>query len=82
MCSFPIASIVAIFFGFKARALGGQAAELADYMGCERHGKGVAGRILGNIGGIMGIVMTVLYVIVFALSIIAGVLVASSEIYF
>ncbi|MBQ3080905.1 MAG: hypothetical protein IJC49_00450 [Clostridia bacterium] len=61
MCSFPIASIVAIILGFSAKSTSAQASALAAQYNCEFPGKGVAGKILGLIGGIAGIVMTVVW---------------------
>lgn len=61
MCSFPIASIVAIILGFGAKSTATQASNLAAQYNCEYPGKGVAAKILGLIGGIAGIVMTVIW---------------------
>ena len=62
MAWFPIASIIAIFFGAKAGALVRQARELAASRGCMTSKKLIPANVLGKVGLIAGIVMTVFWV--------------------
>ena len=58
MCSFPVASIIAIFFGSAGLDLVEKAKYLAAQRGVRLSGKNIAATILGKIGKIAGIVMT------------------------
>ncbi len=58
MCGFPVASIIAIFFGSAGLNLVEQAKMLAAQRGVRPSGKCVAATVLGKIGKIAGIVMT------------------------
>jgi len=58
MCGFPIASIIAIFFGVAGLNLVEQAKALAAQRGVKPSGKNIAATVLGKIGKIVGIVMT------------------------
>ena len=63
MCSFPIASIIAIFFAKKAKSLVADALGLAASRGVPKPGKLTAASILAKIGFIAGIVCTCLWAI-------------------
>lgn len=58
MCSFPVASIIAISFGSTAIGMVDQARQMAAQRGVNISGKNIAAQILGKIGKIAGIVMT------------------------
>ena len=69
LAEFPIGSIFAIGLGSKAQALAAESKQMAAFYGVDTHGKGQAGRILGKIGKILGIVMTsfwALYIVIIA----------------
>ena len=59
MCWFPVASIIAIFMGSAGLNMVEQAKWLARQRGSIISGKNVAATVLGKIGKIAGIVMTV-----------------------
>ena len=59
MCGFPIASIIAIILGSAGLNLVDEAKRLAAQRGAKPGGKNVAATVLGKIGKIVGIVMTV-----------------------
>ena len=61
MCWFPIASIIAIFFGSTALNLAARARGLATQYGINVGGKNTAANVLGKIGKIAGIIMTVFW---------------------
>ena len=61
MCSFPVASIIAIVFGSKGLELVEKAKMSAATSGAKLSGKSIAATILGKIGKIAGIVMTVFW---------------------
>ena len=61
LAELPIGSIIAIGLGSKAQALAAESKQMAAFYGVDTHGKGQAGRILGKIGKILGIVMTCIY---------------------
>lgn len=63
MAWFPICSIIAIFFGSAGLKLADRANEMASYYGCSAGGKNIAAKVLGRIGQISGIAMTVFYAI-------------------
>ena len=63
MAEFPIASFFAIGLGGAAQKLAAESKAMAAYYGVDTHGKGQAGRILGKIGKIFGIVMSVFWVL-------------------
>lgn len=58
MCAFPVASIIAIFFGNTGLNLAESAKQLAAQRGVKPSGKNIAAVVLGKIGKICGIVMT------------------------
>lgn len=58
MAEFPVASIFAIFKGHKAQKLAREAEELGARYGIGGGGKATAGKIMGKIGKIVGIVLT------------------------
>ena len=68
MCQFPVASIIAIFFGFQGLNMLENAKAMAANAGVSAGGKAVAAKILGMVGKIGGIVVTACY----AFSIIMG----------
>ncbi len=61
MSEFPIASIIAIFFGNNALKEVNYLIEICKSMGVRLPGKLVAGRILALVGKISGIVCTCIY---------------------
>ncbi|MBQ8183998.1 MAG: hypothetical protein IJ025_08905 [Clostridia bacterium] len=61
MSEFPVASIIAIFFGNNALKEIVALTEICRSMGIRLPGKLVAGRILGIVGKIAGIVYTCIY---------------------
>lgn len=61
MCEFPIASIIAIIFGCKALSMMETAKAVAASMGIKPSGKLIAVNILGKIGKIAGIIMTIFW---------------------
>ena len=61
MAEMPVASIIAIFMGNKALKLADSANALAAQYGISAGGKCVAAKVLGEIGKIVGIVMTILW---------------------
>lgn len=63
MAEFPIASIIAISFGSTALDIADRAKMLAQQRGVKPSGKVVAATILGKIGKIVGIVMTVFWAV-------------------
>ena len=65
MAWFPIASIIAIFFGATGLKMVKAAAEKANQLGVQPGGKNVAARVLGMVGQIAGIVVTINYGFVF-----------------
>ena len=72
MAWFPICSIIAIVLGNGGLQMVQRANELASRYGVDAGGKNIAAKILGMIGKIAGIVMTVIYSIYFI--IIVGVI--------
>ena len=71
MCEFPIASIIAIVMGSTSLNLVEQAKFMAAQRGVKPSGKIVAATILGKIGKIAGIVMTVFWAIYFFIILVA-----------
>lgn len=71
MAEFPVTSIIAIIMGSKAQNLAAQAEAMAARYGVSAGGKCIAGKIMGKIGKIMGIVLTVFYAFYFLLLIAA-----------
>lgn len=67
IASLPIGSLIAIFLSSGALRLVKRANELAAYCGVSAGGKAVAAKIMGIIGKISSIVMTVFYVLYFFL---------------
>ena len=65
MSNFPICSIIAIVLANKGLKLAKQTDEMAAYYRVEAGGKNVAAKVLGKIGLICGIVMTVIWSIYF-----------------
>lgn len=65
MAWFPICSIIAIILGSGGLKMVKRANELAAHYGVSAGGKNIAAKILGMIGKIAGIVMTVIYSIYF-----------------
>lgn len=65
MAWFPICSIIAIILGSGGLKMVKRANELAAHYGVSAGGKNVAAKILGMVGKIAGIVMTVIYSIYF-----------------
>ena len=63
MCGFPVASIIAIFFAKKAKALVADALALAASRGVPKPGKLTAASILSKIGFIAGIVDTCVWAV-------------------
>lgn len=61
MCEFPIASIIAIFFGNNALKEIITLMDICKSMGIRLPGKLIAGRILALVGKISGIVCTCIY---------------------
>jgi len=61
MCSFPVASIIAIAFGNTALNLVERAKAMATHRGVRLSGKNIAATVLGKIGKITGIVMTIFW---------------------
>lgn len=61
MAWFPIASIIAIIFGNKAQEMVESAKIMAAQRGVNISGKNIAAKVLGTIGKIGGIVMTVFW---------------------
>ena len=71
MASFPVTSIISIFMGSGAIKRSKRASELASQYGVSAGGKSIAGKIMGIIGLIEGIFMTIwwpIYIILMALS--------------
>lgn len=58
MAGFPVASIIAIFFGNTGLNMVDEAKRLAAQRGAKPGGKNIAATVLGKIGKIAGIVMT------------------------
>ena len=67
MAWFPIASIIAIIFGSKALALVSQTRALAQMRQRQASKKLIPAKVLGMVGKIGGIVMTVFWVFYFIL---------------
>ena len=65
MAEFPIASIIAIIMGSKAKKQVQEADRLAAQHGTKAPGRRTAAKILGNVGFGLGIGCTVLYAILF-----------------
>ena len=65
MAWFPICSIIAIILGSGGLKMVKRANELAAHYGVSAGGKTVAAKVLGMVGKIAGIVMTVIYSIYF-----------------
>lgn len=65
MAWFPVASIIAIFFGANALKLVNEGNAIAARYGYDTVGKNIAAKVLGNIGKIAGIACTVFYGIYF-----------------
>ncbi len=63
MAEFPVASIIAISFGINSLDMLEQARVLAAQRGAKLSGKAIATKILGMIGKIAGIAMTVFWAI-------------------
>ncbi len=61
LAEIPIVSIVAIILGFSAKGKGQKAQNLAKQLYCKCPAKAIVGRILGIVGGIYGIFMTVFW---------------------
>ena len=61
MCGFPIASIIAISFGSTAVNMVEQARQMAAQRNVAISGKNIAANILGKIGKIAGIAMTIFW---------------------
>ena len=75
MCSFPIASIIAIIFGNTALSMVAQARYIASQRNVKISGKNIAANILGKIGKIAGIAMTIfwgVYVFILLVAILAA----------
>ena len=70
MAWFPICSIIAIFLGSGGLKLVQAAIDRANQLGVQPGGKNVAARVLGMVGKIAGIVMTVIYGIYFIIGIV------------
>lgn len=58
MCSFPVASIIAIVMGSQAQNLALEAEAMAAHYGISAGGKKTAAKILGKVGKIAGIAYT------------------------
>lgn len=67
MAWFPICSIIAIILGSGGLKRVKRANELAAHYGVSAGGKNVAAKILGMVGKIAGIVMTVIYSLYFVI---------------
>ena len=65
MCGFPIASIFAIVCGSSAVNMVEQARQMAAQRGVRPSGKNIAAQVLGKIGKIAGIAMTIFYGVYF-----------------
>ena len=63
MAWFPVASIIAIFFGSKAVRLVAETREKAAWRGRHAPGKLIPAKTLGMVGKIGGIVMTALWAV-------------------
>lgn len=71
MCSFPITSIIAIILGSAGLSLVEETNRLAAQYGVSAGGKNVAAKVLGMIGKIAGIVMTVFWGLYFLILLLA-----------
>ena len=65
MCGFPVASIIAIIFGSTALGMVEQARQIAAQRNVKISGKNIAANILGKIGKIAGIAMTIFWGVYF-----------------
>ena len=65
MAWFPVCSIIAIILGSGGLKMVKRANELAAHYGVSAGGKTIAAKVLGIVGKIAGIVMTVIYSIYF-----------------
>lgn len=70
MCEFPVASIIAIVMGSKGLEFVEAAKTLAAQRGVKPSGKNIAANILGKIGKIAGIVMTIFWGVYFLIFLI------------
>lgn len=82
MSPFPIASIIAIIMGAKAKGQVSEADRLAAQYGTKAPGKRTAAKILGNIGFGLGIGMTVFWVIMIFYIILIVALIAETNYHF
>ncbi|MBR5517846.1 MAG: hypothetical protein IKV86_02335 [Clostridia bacterium] len=65
ICGFPIASIIALVLGNTAVNMVEQARQMAAQRGVNISGKNIAAQILGKIGKIAGIAMTIFWAVYF-----------------
>lgn len=76
---FPITSIIAIFLGGSATKLVAKLRDHATANGIKPGGKNIAAKILGMVGKIGGIAMTIFWVIYFAIFAFAMIMVLNAE---
>lgn len=77
---FPITSIIAIFLGSASTKLVAKLRDHATANGIKPSGKNIAAKILGMVGKIGGIAMTVFWVIYFAIMAFAMFIFINSEV--
>lgn len=82
LAGFPIASIIAIIMGSKAKKQVQEADRLAAQHGTKAPGKRTAAKILGNVGFGLGIGLTVFYTIFFFYMILIIALIAETNYHF
>ncbi|MBP3413713.1 MAG: hypothetical protein J6L81_00750 [Clostridia bacterium] len=76
---FPITSIIAIFLGGSATKLVKKLRDHATANGIKPSGKNIAAKILGMVGKIGGIAMTIFWVIYFAIMAVTVIMILNAE---